>query len=69
MPSYEGQINEEDLLKITAYIKSLALKSEALPTYVPEYDVDKDMPGARGSEAEYDVDKGLKPGREAGEKK
>ena len=68
MPSFEGQINEEDLLKIIAYIKSLALKSEVVPGRVPEYDVDKDMPGARGSRAEYKADKGMKAGSDEGNK-
>ena len=68
MPSYEGQINEEDLLKIMSYIKSLAIKSEALPPHTPEYDVDKGMPGSTGTEPQYDLDKGLKPGTEEGRK-
>jgi cytochrome c oxidase subunit 2 len=29
MPSYQGQINEQDLLKILAYIKSIATKEPA----------------------------------------
>lgn len=50
MPSYQGQINEEDLIRIIAYIKSLASPSAGSTPPSSEYDADLGMPPATPSE-------------------
>ncbi|GIW89275.1 MAG: cytochrome c oxidase subunit 2 [Isosphaeraceae bacterium] len=56
MPSYQGQLSEEDLLKIIAYIKAIGNRPAPGPAAQPQYDADRgiqpavEVPG-------YDVDK------------
>ncbi len=54
MPSYQGQISEEDLLKIVAYIKSMSRQASTETIAPPEYDADR---GVTSPAPEYDVDK------------
>jgi hypothetical protein len=46
MPPYAGQIPEEDVLKIIAYIKSLAETTRPAEAVKPEYDADIGTPPA-----------------------